>query len=328
MLRSTLFRRLLCLVLACALLGGCAAATSPEVTVPTDPTETTVPSTEPVPTCPPDGTPGTVTELGSYTRDADPDTQIARVGDRILTNEALRLCYGLTVSQWRREAEEPMPDWTVPLDVQMCPLDPQMTWQQFFLLRALTCWHSWQALIIASETAPFPLDPEFDPVEANHESMLIDTMPALEYLYGKSDTYTINRLHREYIDSLPELLESLGGTDALAGQLGADSGAALPELAAQLNEAYAYFTFARDQVVLTEEQLDEAEAARTEEGIAVTFRHVLYIPGEEGAEACAENAQWRLTQFLQQKMCDEPRFAVMANSESQDEGSRLNGGLY
>ena len=328
MLRSKRFCRLLCLLLACALLGGCAAA-GPAATVSTEPaTAPTGAPTEPVPTCPPDGTPGTVTERGSYTGEAAPDTQVALVGDRVLTNEALQLCYGLTIAQWRREAEGPMPDWTAPLDVQLCPQEQQLTWQQFFLLRALTFWHCWQALAIESETAPFPLDPEFDPVEANHESMLIDTMPALEYLYGKSDTYTINRLHREYIESLPQLLEDLGGADALAAGLGADSGEALPELAALMNEAYAYFTYARNLVVLTEEQLDGAEAARTDEGFAVTFRHVLYIPGEEGAETCAANAQWRLTQFLQQKMSDEPRFAVLANSESQDEGSRLNGGLY
>lgn len=322
MIRSKIFCRLLCLVLACALLGGCAAlpgdaGKTEGTTVPT--TE----ATEPPPTAPADGDPSNVTAKGSYFGTVSATAPVATVGDAALTGDMLQLYYGLTVSTWRAEGAQPAPDWSLALDVQECPLEGDaITWQQFFLQRALDTWHMHAALIAHSATAAMELDPEYEPNLKNHETYLKDTMPAMKVLYGKDPSYKLNDLNKAFMDSIPDLLTRLGGADALAKALGGATvaGPDLEALAERLNEAYAYFIWARRQA------FPEEETAVS--GDTVTFRHVLLIPGEEGWDACEQKAQELLKEFLKQKKADEPRFAVLANQNSMDEGSRLNGGLY
>jgi len=319
MLRNKLFRRLLCLVLACIILGGCAAVPS-ELPVYTE--ETTEPTTEPGPTAPPDGDPNDITARGSYLGTVDPGTAVASVGDAALTADLLQLYYGLTVSQWRAAETEPAPDWDLSLDVQECPLDTAaITWQQFFLQRALDTWHLHAALIQQSKTAVMKLDPEFLPSAENHEKYMEETMPVMEILYGRDPSYKLNELNAAFMDTLPDLLEGLGGADALAEALGgsAVTGENLLTLAELLNEAYAYFIWARWQALPEEEP---------QSGDTVTFRHVLLIPGDGDWEACEKQAQQLLDSYLRGKMADEARFAVVANENSMDEGTRLNGGLY
>ena len=322
MLRSKLFCRILCLVLACAVLGGCA-------TVPGDgagQTEaTTVPTTEatePPPTAPPDGDPDGITARGSYTGTVSAADAVATAGDATLTADILQLYYGLTVSSWQADGTQPAPDWSLPLDVQECPLDTAaITWQQFFLQRALDTWHLHAALIGHSATAVMKLDPEFAPNAQDHEDQLEDTMPAMKYLYGRDPSYQINELNRAFIETLPDLLAELGGGEALAGALGGSVAeeADLLALAKLLNEAYAYFIWARWQALPEEEPVA---------GDTVTFRHVLLIPEDGDWEACEKKANELLTLYRSQKKVDEPRFAVVANENSMDQGTKLNGGLY
>ena len=321
MLRSKLFCRLLCLVLACALLGGCAlGAGSGEVE------ETSVPTTEatePAPTAPADGDPSNVTAKGSYFGTVSATAPVATVGDATLTGDMLQLYYGLTVSSWRTAGTQPAPDWSLALDVQECPLEGDaITWQQFFLQRALDTWHMHMALIAHSATAAMELDPEYEVNLKNHELYLKDTMPAMKVLYGRDPSYKLNDLNKAFMDSIPDLLTRLGGADALAKALGGVTvaGPDLVALAEQLNEAYAYFIWARRQAFPEEE-------TRTD-GDTVTFRHVLLIPEAGDWEACEKKANDLLKGYLKQKKADEPRFAVLANQNSVDEGSRLNGGLY
>jgi len=319
MLRNESFRRLLCLVLACIILGGCAAV-SPEETEPT--AAPTTETTEPGPTAPADGDPTNVTARGSYSGTVDAETSVATVGDAALTADVLQLYYGLTVSYWRGADTQPAPDWDLPLDVQECPLDTDaITWQQFFLQRALDTWHMHAALIQHSATATMKLDPEFKPSAEDHEKYMEETMPVMEILYGRDPSYQLNELNAAFMDTLPDLLERLGGADALAEALGGSSatGDSLLALARQLNEAYAYFIWARWQALPEEEPLS---------GDTVTFRHVLLIPEEGDWEACEKMANDLLTGYLKGKKVDEARFAVVANQNSMDEGTKLNGGLY
>ena len=322
MLRSKLFCRILCLVLACAVLGGCAtgpgdgAGQTEATTVPT--TE----ATEPPPTAPPDGDPDGITARGSYTGTVSAADAVATAGDATLTADILQLYYGLTVSSWQADGTQPAPDWSLPLDVQECPLDTAaITWQQFFLQRALDTWHLHAALIGHSATAVMKLDPEFAPNAQDHEDQLEDTMPAMKYLYGRDPSYQINELNAAFIETLPELLAELGGGEALAGALGGSVAeeADLLALAKLLNEAYAYFIWARWQALPEEEPVA---------GDTVTFRHVLLIPQDGDWDACEKQANDLLTAYRNARLPDEARFGVVANKNSADEGSRLNGGLY
>jgi len=326
MLRSKLFCRLLCLVLASILLGGCALAPGEE-TVPTgdssEPTAQTTEPTTPPPTVPPDGDPTNVTARGSYTGTVTPGTAVAIVGNEYLSEGQLQLYYGLAVSGWRDAGFSPAPDWSLPLDVQEYPLDSEVvTWQQFFLQRALDTWHLHTALIQHSATATMKLDPEYKPREDYHEKYLRDTMPSMEYLYGRDPSYELNELNAAFMDTLPDLLGSLGGADALATALGGSSakGEELLALAQDMNEAYAYFIWARKQAI----PIDETPAA----GNTVTFRHLLLIPEDGDWEACEKKANDLLAGYRKGRLVDEARFAELANRNSADEGSRLNGGLY
>ena len=321
MLRTKLFRRLLCLVLACMLLGGCALIPG-EVPETGETTVPTTEATEPQPTAPPDGDPANVTAKGSYFGTVDPAAGVARVGDAVLTGDILQLYYSLTVSRWRSGGNQPAPDWDLPLDVQECPLDTEaLTWQQFFLQRALDTWHMHAALTQHSATAQMKMDPGYLPNAENHEKYMKDFMPVMDILYGQDPSYQLNELNAAFIEAVPDLLEELGGADSLAATLGgsAVTEESLPALAEQLNEAYAYYIWARWQALPEEEQL---------EGDTVTFRHVLLIPEDGDWEACEKQAEQLLTEYLRGERVDEARFAVVANQNSADEGTKLNGGLY
>lgn len=316
--------RIACLALVCLLLGGCSVSGLAEAPSGTEPvTQPTTEATEPPPTAPADGDPNNVTAKGSYTGTMASDVPVAAVGDQTLTGAVLQLYYGLTVAHWRESGQTPAPDWSLALDVQECPLEGEaVTWQQFFLQRALDTWHLHTALILQSAEAVMELDPDYEPNLRNHEIYFDDSMPVVSRIYGKDPSYKLNDLNRAFIEELPDLLAQLGGADALAGALGGSgvTGADLEALAVRLNEAYAYFIWARRQAF--------GEDQEVLSGDTVTFRHVLLIPEDGDWDACEARASALLAEYLGQTKVDEARFAVVANQNSMDLGTRLCGGLY
>ena len=119
---STAARRfaygLTALALAAA-LAGC----DPKIEMPTLPTrEEKAP--EITATVPPDGDPGTVTCKGSYTvtEGFDRTAAAAKVGSETLTNGQLAVYYRMALNGYQPEPGAPAPDWTQPLDTQLCPL--------------------------------------------------------------------------------------------------------------------------------------------------------------------------------------------------------------
>jgi len=333
MVRSPALRRAVCLVLACLMLSGCSLSqlipsrnsrwesetTPPESAL----TEPSVPETEP-PIAPPNGDPDTVACLGSYTGSADPAAVVATAGDKTLTAGMLQLYYGLEASSWRAAGTKPAPDWNQGLDTQLSPMETQaVTWQQFFLERALNTWHSCVALVNASVDAPLPLDPEYIPSQYNYKTYMDEDMPIMEFLYGYNGTYRVNTMHQAFIDALPQLLTTLGGADTLAAQLGG-SGEDLLALAQTLNYAYGYYSTMRTYNTLEEEALQTRAGEYSDKtGTTVTFRHILLT----GADA-QTRAEALLAEFKAQKKPSDATFSVLANTHSQDPGSQLSGGLY
>ena len=87
------------------------------------------------------------------------------------------------------------------------------------------------------------------------------------------------------------------------------------------NYAYGYFTFRHSFTEISDEELQErARDYASEQDYTVTFRHIL-VSDEETASSLLE-------EFAAGRKVDEPRFAVLANANSLDEGTRLDGGLY
>lgn len=84
----------------------------------------------------------------SYTGSNAADTVAARAGDATLTVRELQLLYLSQVNAQRNAQEQP--DYSQPLDTQCCPLAENLSWQQYFLQRAILNWQAQQALLYAA----------------------------------------------------------------------------------------------------------------------------------------------------------------------------------
>ena len=284
-------------VLCAALLCGCSEPAAPILEA-----EETLPA----PTVPADGDPNTIACQGSYSGSCDMDMVVARVEDAALTNRELQVWYRAEVEQYRQSGSEPSPDFSLALDVQPCDLDEEaFTWQQYFLKRALSRWHTVQSLICHSEDNPLPLEEAY-----KGDRELLDKymtgMPATRLLYGYDTGYRPNSMHQTYLEGLSEEWK---GEEL--------------DMAYDLNYAYAYFTTLSDQL---ESQLpDVAESGEK----TVTIRHILLRSGENvTASQCLSQAQELLTGWMKDRKAGEATFAQLASQNSQDAGSAPQGGLY
>jgi len=354
-------------VLSLFLLSGCQESPEPSLPAQTASQPTGTPSvptepdpTEPIPTSPANGNPDDVTCQGSYTADTtelaqSAQTVVATVGDTELTNAMLQLYYQIAVNTYRQAGGDIQPDYTKPLDVQLCPLDgTAITWQQFFLQQALTAWHSHNALTLQSHSAVLPLEEAYQRDEKKHQKSLKTEIYNLDLLYGYNTDYRITETHQAYLDSLPELLSDLADaygfsataelTAHLTG-LEADE-AHLAEYARVLNEGYMYLTALSYYLEPTPEEVEAYyqiyRDAYTAQGIDpkdryVNLRHILLIPegaqiaengsitaSQESWDACAEAAEKLLKKWKK----TETDFSDLAFRNSADTGSASSGGLY
>jgi hypothetical protein len=307
--------------------------------------------TEPQPeaTVPADGNPEDVTCKGSYSRgEFDPDGVAASMAlpgvpaeeteetepttepaaeEVTLTNAELQVWYWMEVAAYRAGGQEG-PDFEQGLDTQRCPLDENLTWQQYFLQRALNTWHTSQALVQMAQDVGLPTEEAHQPNPKHHVDYLTN-IPATKYLYGYYDSYVPNEMHQAYLDGIPALLEELAAqkgfasAEELAKAAACADGETLAEYARVYNLAYMYFTNLHYYIEPTAEEI---EAYRTEQesefagisGRTVDIRHILLSSQEE--------AQALLEAFRGWKDTSEPRFAELAHDRSQDAGSALNGG--
>lgn len=296
------FQRMTALLLLFALvLTGCGRDDKKEEAV-QETTQTL--ATEPVPTAPPDGNPNDVTCKGSYTASAvDGSGVVAKVGSAQLTNALLNQYYWAEVAACTEG-----PDWNQGLDTQLH--SSGITWQQYFLRRALDTWHTHQALIQMGQ------QDTFQPSEL-YVKYLTGTAVEEEKLY--TGGFQLNEMHQAYVDSLPERV----------AQLAPDNSDAAVEYAQLTNRAYAYFTQLSYDMEPSEEEIQALAAGSGEK--TVDIRHILFIPADTAEESWAEanaEAEKILSKWRGGKRVTEGTFAEMANEFSQDPGSDLHGGLY
>ena len=298
----------------------------------TETTEATIPAT-----IPEDGNPGDVTCKGSYTSDVN-GSVIASVAGAELTNEQLQVWYWAEAAQYRQEAHENAPDFSRPLEEQVCQIDSSVaSWQQYFLREALNAWHRAQALVLQSEETPMAKEEAYQPNLQNYEIYLTN-MPATQYLYGYDDYYQPNTMHQEYLDQIPEMLEELAvekgysGASAMAKSAFGATQQALEESARLYNLAYMYFTELSYDIEPTEEELAsfyaEKESTFAADGSCVDIRHILMTPEGSDWETCESEAQKLLTKWQTTTWETESTFAEMANKNSDDEATALDGGAY
>lgn len=335
----------ICLLAVGILLGilaGCGKTPEPERTqestaapAVTEATMPTIPATTP-----PEGDPKDVTCKGSYTGEAD-DTVVAYVAGKQLTNEELQAWYWAAAAEYLQSGSTPAPDFSEPLDTQSCPIDDTVgSWQQYFLRQALNSWHTSTALIREGETYGLPKEEAYDPNLDNYAKYLTE-QPALKYLYRYAD-YEPNSMHQAYLQSLPELLESLG-----AEEMGTTT-EATAAFADTLNRGYMYFT---DRSYFVEPTPEEIEAYIAEQGEdfgqntqpRATLRHILLVPegaqtdetgrilscSEDAWNACMKQAESLISPWTYGRFdASESMFADLAHRNSADAGSADDGGAY
>ena len=253
----------------------------------------------------------------------DPDTTVAWLGGETLTAGQLQAWYWLVVCGYTGEQR---PDPSVPLEEQLCPLtDEGLSWQHYFLRRAIASWQTVQSLVLASRE-PMPVTEElFQPKAEDHAAYFPAGIPAEKVLYADRDCFTPNSVHQAYLDSLPQTLAELarardtGNIGSLAGTRNSDVAAA----AEALNLAYMFFT---------EKTWEEAKTASFDPD-TVSLRHCLLVPetNEEAAwESCKAKADKLLRDWSGHWLTyrnSDSNFARLANENSQDEGTRADGGL-
>lgn len=352
------------------LLAGCQSApenpspvTEPQIaTAVTEPTVPETEPTEPPPTSPPDGNPDDVTCKGSYIGDTmevvqSMKTAVATIGDAEMNNSLLQIYYQMAVNTYREAGHDVAPDFSKPLDTQLCPLEgTAITWQQYFLEQALNSWQSHYAMVQRSKTEVLPLEEAYGRNEKKHAENLKTKIYNLDLLYGYNTDYKIADAHQAYLDNLPALLEELAAENncptpaALASRFAGvgTNDTYLLEYAQLLNEGYMFMTTLSYYIEPTAEEVEayftRNEAAYAQLGITrdeayVNLRHILLLPegatiaedgtvtaSEESWEDCREDAEDLLKKWNRNKT--EDNFAELAFKNSADTGSSVNGGLY
>ena len=227
-------------------------------------------------TVPADGNPDDVTCKGTYTGTAA-DEVAATSGSARLTNRQLSAWYWAQVAQYRQENHSAAPDFTQPLEEQVCDIDSSVnSWQQYFLKRALSAWHSAQALIQHSEEVPLTFEEAYQPNLKNTEKYMTG-MPASEVLYGYHSHYRPNSMHQAYLDEIPRMLEALSrekgyaDVQTMAAQSFGASAEELEAFVSSWNRGYMYFTHLTYSIEPTEAELaafyEEFGAAVSEDSV-------------------------------------------------------------
>ncbi|MBO7253636.1 MAG: peptidylprolyl isomerase [Oscillospiraceae bacterium] len=328
-----------------SVLYGCGGDSHQEATTEGSATAETVQI--PPETIPADGDPSDVTCKGSYTSREGRTVVVARVEDAELTNEQLAVWYWAAVAQYRREPHLHAPDYTRPLDTQICELDSSVnSWQQYFLRQALNAWHTSQALLLQAQRDELPLEAAYKPNATTH-ARCMEGKPATAFLYGYQKVYQHNTMHQAYVDSLPENIQKLAAQkgyadgDAFASAYFGSSGQALLAAAGQYNSSYMYLTFLNYGLEVSDQDVENyytahrshynSQGITQESGSYVNIRHILLIPessSDEDVQACQQRAEKLLRQWKLPRTRTEAGFAELAYRHSQDSGTAATGGSY
>lgn len=304
----------------------------------------------------PDGNPNSLLCLESYTAaPGHADQVVARWGESTLTNTALQIYYLNAIATYQSTGSAQQPDLKQPLDQQLCPLgDGNLSWQHYFLQQALLAWQSQQILLAAAEEPRPILEEAYKPNQTDdlHGKYVASDLPVNDFLYQDQDRYTPNSMHQEYLDGLREQLTALA---AEAGYTSLDScvkavygsfvsAEDLVQAAYDYNYNYMYFTEKSYDLADGDDAAETGLESAGSKDRTVDIRHVLLIPdgatvADDGTVTATE-AQWKLCATSAEQMLNEwkvayltslnaeANFARLANSSSDDGGSRLNGGSY
>ena len=310
-------------------------------------------ATEPAPTVPPDGNPDDVTCKGTYTADSiDGSAVVAKIEDQELNNAKLNILYRMALNDFQAEEGQPAPDFSKPLDTQICGLSENgITWQQYFVQKALDNWQAIQSLERRSHVKMVRNELNFAVDHAKHEEYMSDVPINDTVLYDEDASFKLSRKQEQpYMDKLPETMAAMAaekGYSSLQDMISQEFGSAVTEkdfndLAYLANYAYLYFvSISYDPKPTPEEIQAQLASMPASNASVVDFRHILVYSddmtvGEDGKvqgddkawEDSRKQAENLLNKFRNGKKRDDVGFSVLAHDYTRDPGSRLTGGLY
>ena len=279
-----------------------------------------------------------VTYKGSYSVSdeeilARKDQVVATIGDDTLTVGELQVHYWMEVQNFLFNYYYYLSyygmDYTVPLDMQVCPLtEDGSTWQQYFLNNALNNWHSYQAMANVAQEKGFAMSQEDRNYLVSLEKSLQDSAEAQGFATADELlAYNVG------VGAKVEDYIHYEGLYVLGVKYYED---ATSKIAPTVEELEAFFA---------EHEDGYAESGITKEGDFIDVRHILVIPeggviGEDGStiysdeewENCRQAAQAILDEWLAGDKTEES-FGELANTYTDDGNDSdydgiPDGGLY
>ena len=282
-------------------------------------------------THPANGNPNDATCKGTYTVSDQKalkagDTVVAKLGDKELTNSMLQVFYWMEYQSFLSSYSNYLSyfglDYTQPLDIQMCSVAENMTWQQYFLTCALETWKGYQVMTLEGE--------------ANGKN--IDLQELIDQQKADMDTAIMNLGYT----SRDELVQQTIG-------LASDEADYLAYVAL-FEHGNRYYGSIYETLTPTAEEVEayfkENEATFAQNGVTkdsgfadVDVRHVLIQPAggtkdENGQKvyadaawvACEKKAQNLYNKWLNGEATEET-FAELAKTYTAD-SNKAAGGLY
>lgn len=252
------------------------------------------------------------------------DTVVSTVNGKTLTNRMLQYYFNLEVSNFVNANYSYLSqlgfDYTRPLNEQKC-YDADMSWEAYFVVKALTTWQQYESVRALAESEGFKLSAEklaeIAAIEKTMEEYAAEAGKATvdEWL---QETVLADITKEDYL-AYTELLAIC--TEYVSQKTGNEP--TLQEMEAYYNEHTEYF----DGYNIT-----------MNSGPIVDVRHILLQPEgtvdsdtsactQEAWEACLKEAEELLQQWKDSGATEE-KFAELANANSADGGSNTTGGLY
>ena len=255
------------------------------------------------------------------------DKVVATMGGRKLTNTQLQIYYRMELLDFVNNYSAYLSyigfDYTQPLSQQTCYFDETMSWEQYFIERALLTWQNYQGLCLSAEAVGFTIDEELAAeLAAIPESL---ETQAAEGEFENADAMVKN---------------SLGPSCTV------DSYMAYVHLNALGSE---YYSSEYAKIEVTDEAMDAyfqehadeyAQQGITQEGLVSSVRHILIAPkggtlNDDGSTTYSDE-EWdaakaeaeRILQLWKDGDATEESFIALVPEYTEDPGSATTGGLY
>ena len=256
---------------------------------------------------------------------------VATAGEYELTNAELQVYYWISVYSFLEENSYYLSylglDYTQDLATQQCYFDETKSWQEYFIGGALSAWHQYIVLYDAAKNEGFKLSED----EQEYLDSLKTTMDEQAKNYGFQD-----------------------GADMVKSEMGA--GATWDAYAKYSNETFmgmGYYNSFAENLEVTEDEIlayyennkqlfDDNGITKEETDRAWSgVRHILITPVTEDADGntietetawatALEKAEDILALYKKNAngKIDEDAFAALVKDNTDDTGSKDNGGLY